>query len=62
MCYTQSELLANNIILIELLQNYHDFIFDETFRLYYLYKPCQESVNDLRQELHNPIMDNISCF
>ena len=24
MCYTQSELLANNIILIELLQNYHD--------------------------------------
>ena len=62
MCYTQSELLANNIILIELLQNYHDLSSMKHLDCIIYIKPCQESVNDLRQELHNPHYGQYKLF
>lgn len=62
MCYTQSELLANNIILIELIQNYHEFSSMKHLDCIVYIKPCQESVNDLRQELHNPHYGQYKLF
>ena len=54
MCYTQSQLLANDIILIELVDNYHQLTSMKHLDCIVYIKPCLESVNFICQELRNP--------
>ncbi|KAL6450002.1 VPS45 Vacuolar protein sorting-associated protein 45 [Candida maltosa Xu316] len=54
MCYTQSELLTNNIVLIELIENTHQLASMKHLDCIIYIKPSQESIRNVCSELHNP--------
>ncbi|RCK67682.1 Vacuolar protein sorting-associated protein 45 [Candida viswanathii] len=62
MCYTQSQLLANDVILIELVENHHQLSSMKHLDCIVYIKPCQESINFLCQELRNPHFGQYRLF
>ncbi|KAK6202849.1 vacuolar protein sorting associated protein [Scheffersomyces amazonensis] len=62
MCYTQTQLLQNNIILIELIDNTRSFNNMKHLNCVVYIKPTKESIQSLVNELSNPHFKSYQLF
>lgn len=62
MCYTQSQLLQNDVILVELLENQHSLALMKHLNCIVYIKPTKESVIFLMNELKSPHFNNYQLF
>ncbi|KAK6464605.1 vacuolar protein sorting associated protein [Scheffersomyces coipomensis] len=62
MCYTQTQLLQNNVILVELLDNYRSFNKMKHLNCIVYIKPTKESIQAFINELSNPHFKSYQLF
>lgn len=62
MCYTQSQLLQHDVILVELIENQHNLSLMKHLNCVVYIKPTRESVLFLQNELRQPHFNNYQLF